>query len=65
MPVRCSRPAAGEPLHALCRGALHHEPALAPKLPPEEQAKLGIDIQKDKMFVLGYIAIAILAIPVV
>ncbi|MCA3623487.1 MAG: TRAP transporter large permease subunit [Methylobacterium sp.] len=40
-------------------------PSLAPKLPPEERATLGIDFAKDKMFVLGYIAIAALAVPVV
>ncbi|MCE2932203.1 MAG: TRAP transporter large permease subunit, partial [Hyphomicrobiales bacterium] len=40
-------------------------PSLAPKLPPEERAKLGIDLGKDKLFVLGYIAIAVVAVPAV
>jgi TRAP-type mannitol/chloroaromatic compound transport system permease large subunit len=40
-------------------------PALAPKLPPEERAVLGIDLSKDKMFVLGYIVVAALAVPAV
>lgn len=40
-------------------------PSLAPKLPPEERAQLGIDFARDKIFVLGYVAIAILAVPAV
>lgn len=39
-------------------------PALAPKLPPEDREPLGIDFQKDKGFVLKYIVIAALAVPV-
>ena len=38
-------------------------PALAPKLPLDQQAKLGIDFAKDKGFILQYILLAALAIP--
>jgi TRAP-type mannitol/chloroaromatic compound transport system permease large subunit len=40
-------------------------PALAPKLPVEERATLGINWAKDKGFVLGYIVVAALAVPAV
>lgn len=40
-------------------------PALAPKLPVEERAVLGIDWAKDKGFVLAYIALAVLALPAI
>jgi tripartite ATP-independent transporter DctM subunit len=40
-------------------------PALAPKLPPEERAELGIKWSRDKGFILAYVVIAALAVPAV
>jgi TRAP-type mannitol/chloroaromatic compound transport system permease large subunit len=40
-------------------------PALAPKLPESERVPLGIDFAKDSGFILKYIIVAVLAVPVV
>ncbi len=38
-------------------------PALAPKLPKEQRMTLGFDFDKDKMALVKYVAIVILAVP--